>query len=111
MMSVPRSEYDALERKHLKVTSEMYTDIQKLRKENELLPIYKRAYKAMTEFALELRDRLDTIEDQLENFPDWDVGCEECGCEISDAYCASIIDTWLDEVKATIKPNEVRRPE
>ena len=35
-MTVSAKEYSALERKHLKVTSEMYSDIQKLREEKAI---------------------------------------------------------------------------
>jgi len=60
------------------IKTEIHEYIEKIEKENKLVPIYKRAYKSMTDYALEQRDRLDSIEDYCEktlvatdSFPNW----------------------------------------
>lgn len=61
---------------------------------------------------------IETLEKHVAEFPDWDVECDECGNEVSDAYCASLIDKWTDELqgilakaRASVSTSERRTPE
>lgn len=57
-------------------------------KESELLPIYKRAYTSMTEFAIEQRNRLDAIETLLIDV------CEYYGLESCNETCDCDPNGW-----------------
>jgi len=45
---------------------------------------------------------IESLEKHIAEFPDWDVECDECGNEVVDAYCASMIDKWTDELQGIL---------